>query len=378
LDLNAFCASSPVYIRAAGGVVATASGMVDAAAFGQALLGVDAKPVALRAQAAQVAPQVSRMASRFSQLAVLGAADCLRRLERAPASEVENEVENELENALDADTRIYLATGLGDVAHTDALYYGVMPPRSEMPPPARFATSGNNMAAFFVARHAGLASRNLTLSHAELSLECALELALSDFAAGAMRSALIGGVDETTLPRDFYTRRFHVGANQTIGEGSGWLLLDAVPEHGGVRALGAILGACVMPAPTTSDPKCLIDQVQRASQVFGVDALPTSRLVVLPGTGIAADELMALQREPGVTGPAWKCHDYLGWSGRFPTAAAVAIVAMFGPIVEHGRERLTCLHVNRDTSGRTGVIAFEVYRSSHTSSSSTRERSAAA
>jgi Beta-ketoacyl synthase, N-terminal domain len=356
MDVKASCASSPIYIRAAGGVVATASGVVDAAAFGQALLGVDAKPVALRAQAAQVAPQVSRMASRFSQLAVLGAADCLRRLERAPASEVEN--------TLDADTRIYLATGLGDVAHTDALYYGVMPPRSEMPPPARFATSGNNMAAFFVARQAGLASRNLTLSQAELSLECALELALSDFAAGAMRSALIGGVDETTLPREFYTRRFHVGMEQVIGEGSGWLLLDAVPGHGGVRALGAILGACVMPSPTTPDPKCLIDQVRRASQVFGVDALRTSRLVVLPGTGIAADELMALQREPGATGPAWKCHDYLGWSGRFPTAAAVAIVAMFGPIVEHGREGLTCLHVNRDTSGRTGVIAFEVYRSS--------------
>jgi hypothetical protein len=332
--------------------VAAASGMVDAAGFGKAPLCVDATPVALRALVAQVAPQVSRMASRFSQLAVLGAADCLRRLEGA------------LKNELDAATRIYLATGLGDVAHTDALYYGVMPPRSEMPPPARFATSGNNMAAFFVAQHAGLTSRNLTLSQAELSLECALELALSDFAVGAMRSALLGGVDETTLPREFYTRRFHVGADQVIGEGSGWLLLDAVPEHNGVRALGAILGACVMPVPAAPDPNGLIDQVQRASQVFAMDALRTSRLVVLPGTGIGADELMALQRELGATGPAWKCHDYLGWSGRFPTAAALGITAMFGPIVEHEREGLTCLHVNRDQSGRTGVIAFEVYRSS--------------
>jgi hypothetical protein len=85
----------------------------------------------------------------------------------------------------------------------------------------------------------------------------------------------------------------------------------------------------------------------------------------MPGTGIAADQLMALQRELGATGPAWKCHDYLGWSGRFPTAAAVGIAAMFGPIVEHRTEGLTCLHVNRDPSGRTGLIAFEVYPSSH-------------
>jgi hypothetical protein len=328
--------------------VGAASGMVDAAGFGRAPLCADAKPVALRAQVAQVAPQVSRLASRFSQLAVLGAANCLRRLEGA------------LDSELDADTRIYLATGLGDIAHADSLQHGVMPPLGEMPPPARFATSGNNMAAFFVARHAGLTSRNLTLSQAELSLECALELALSDFAAGAMRSALLGGVDETTLPRELYTRRFHVGIDQVIGEGSGWFLLDAAPGRNGVRALGAILGVSVMPPPTAGSCN-LIDQVRRASRSLAADELPPSRRVVLPGTGIAADELMALQRELEATGAAWTCRDYLGWSGRFPTAAAPGIAAMFSEVMEHGRERLTCLHLNRDSSGRTGVIAFEAY-----------------
>jgi hypothetical protein len=349
MDVGALRASAPVYIRAVGGIVATASGMVESAGFGAAPLREDAQPGALRAQVAKVSPQVSRMASRFSQIAVLGAVDCLRRLQGLPESD------------LDADTRIYVATGLGDVAHTDALYYGVMPPKSEMPPPARFATSGNNMAAFFVALHAGLASRNFTLSQKELSLECALELAMSDLAAGATHSALLGGVDETTLPREFYTRRFHVGMDQAIGEGSGWFLLDAAPDRNGVRALGAILGAGVMPSPAAPDANALVDQVRRASRIFAADGLAASRLVILPGTGIAADELMALQREMGATGPAWKCHDYLGWSGRFPTAAALGIAAMFGPVMEHEGESLNCLHVNRDTSGRTGVIAFEVY-----------------
>lgn len=337
----------PVYIRAAGGVVAAASGMVDAAGFGIAPMRADATPIALRTQVARVAPQVSRMASRFSQLAILGAADCLRREA----------------GALDADTRVYLATGLGDVANTDALYYGVMPPSCESPSPARFATSGNNIAAFFVAQHAGLTSRNLTLSHAELSLERALELALSDLAAGATRSALVGGVDETTLPREFYTRRFHVGADQVIGEGSGWLLLDTLAEHGGVRALGAILGACVMPAPAAPRPESLFDQIGRACRILALDETRWSHGVVLPGTGIATDELVALHRELGARRPAWRCHEYLGWSGRFPTAAAPGIVAMFGRPAEHGRDGLTGLHVNRDPRGRTGVIAFEVYSS---------------
>jgi hypothetical protein len=176
-----------------------------------------------------------------------------------------------------------------------------------------------------------------------------------------MRSALLGGVDETTLPREFYTRRFHVGMDQAIGEGSGWFLLDAAPDRNGVRALGAILGAGVIPSPAAPDANYLLDQVRQASRILAVDGLPASRLVVLPGTGIAAEELIALHREMQSARPAWKCHEYLDWSGRFPTAAALGIAAMFGQVREHKGETLTCLHVNRDTSGRTGMIAFEVY-----------------
>ena len=172
-----FRKQASAYVHAAGGVVATESGIVDADEFEAAPMGVDAEAGPLRALVAKAAPSVSRMASRFGQLAVLGAADCLRRLR----------------GNVDPATRIYLATGLGDVAHTDALYFGVMPPRSEMPPPARFATSGNNMAAFFVAQHAGITARNLTVSQDELSLECALGFALSDLASGAADAAFVGG-----------------------------------------------------------------------------------------------------------------------------------------------------------------------------------------
>jgi hypothetical protein len=172
---------------------------------------------------------------------------------------------------------------------------------------------------------------------------------------------LLGGVDETTLPRDFYTRRFHVGTDQYIGEGSGWLLLDALPERNDVRAMGAILGAWVMPAPCSTNPDGLIDHVRWASQAFSGDALQSSRLIVLPGTGIAEAESAALDHEPAAQTPGSVRRDYLGWTGRFPTAAALGIAAMFGANHEHQRDNLNCLHVNRDACGRTGMIAFEVY-----------------
>lgn len=316
-------------------------------------LAADAKPIALRKAVAQVAPEVSRMASRFSQLAALGAADCLRRLHGADAGHV-----GPSQPALAPDTRIYLATGLGDIAHTDALYFGVMSPKSEMPPPARFATSGNNMAAFFVAQHAGLASRNLTVSQAELSFESALELALSDLAAGAMSAALVGSADETTLPREFYTRRFDVGADQMIGEGSGWLLLDTAPRRDSGAAVGAIIDARVLPSRGTRDAARLVDQVWPLIARI-VCAPMSSPIVLLAGTGIPADEMIELQREADARAAGIVSEDYLRWTGRFPTAVAVVMAAMLSSGAQHGQKR-TCVHLNRDPQGRTGLVAFEM------------------
>lgn len=335
--------SSPVGILAAGGVAAAARSLSEPAAHPLALLEADAQPIPLRALVAEAAPQVSRMASRFSQLAALGAADCLRRLDRP----------------LPADTRVYLATGLGDVAQTDALYYGVMPPQSEMPPPARFATSGNNMAAFFVAQHAGLPARNITLSLAELSLECALEVALSDLAAGATSCALLGGVDETTLPREFYTRRFHVEFDQPIGEGSGWLVLGNSQQPGAGRALASLLGARIMPAPGGVDRGAWIEQTVRVVEAFAENLGARARLCLMTGTGVTAPERLALHRALRQCWPACECLDYLCWAGRFPTAAAVGIAAIACAGTLPADARRTFAHVNRDRSGRTGVIVVE-------------------
>lgn len=335
--------SMPVRIRAAGGVAAAARRVSDLQGDPHALLDADAQPIALRALVAEAAPQVSRMASRFSQLAALGAADCLRRLG----------------GPLAAETRVYLATGLGDVAHTDALYYGVMPPQGEMPPPARFATSGNNMAAFFVAQHAGLSSRNLTLACAELSFECALEIALADLAHGATHSALVGGVDETTLPREFYTRRFHVEPHHAIGEGSGWLVLDNSAEGAAGTVLGVLLGAQIVARPKEHGCDAWVDQIREMVESLVAYAGRSGELTLLIGTSVAIlerDALLAAVRERW---PGSDRLDYLKRTGRFPTAAAAGIAALLRGGDQSARPGKLFVHVNRDCAGRTGVIVFE-------------------
>ncbi len=333
-------ARMPIDLLAAGGVAAGARPLGEAAAISQRSLDADAQPVPLRALAAEAAPGVSRMASRFSQLAALGVADCLRSLGRP----------------LPPATRVYLATGLGDVAHTDALYYGVMPPRCEMPPPARFAASGNNMAAFFVAQHAGLGSRNLTLAQSELSFECALEIALSDLSAGATCTALVGGADETAFPREFYTRRFHVEAEHAIGEGSGWLVLGNSAAGESRPRLGSLLGARVMTAPAEREPSAWTDLTSEAVEQLAAGCDHSIGLSIAGGTRVTAAERDALI---GALRPRWPdCAgvDYLQWSGRFPTAAALFVAASVCARNGPRQARRVFAHVNRDGAGRTGLI----------------------
>jgi len=282
-----------------------------------------------------------------------------------------------LDNPPRPGTRLYVGTGLGDIGATDALYYSVMPPAGEAASPARFATSGNNMAAFFVAQYAQLTSRNLSVSQAQLSFECALDLALSDLSAGAADCALVGGVDETTLPREFYTRRFAVARDQPIGEGSGWLLLESGRidaeriDSGRIdaeridsgrtaanherAALGAIRGVRLLPPPLSSDAAPWADQVVAGMAELGLTHLASGTgLTLMAGCAVGAADLAVLAARL----PAAEYLDYLGYTGRYPTAAALGVAGLF---VRHWPRPRTCLHVNRDDSGRTGLVALEVY-----------------
>ena len=293
------------------------------------ILSDDAAPVPLRDLGRSLGVEMPRLASRFAELAVIGARLCLNEAEPAPPTS----------------TRVYLATGLGDVARTDALYYEVMPPKSELPSPAYFATSGNNIAGFFVAQQAGFVSRNLTVSLAELSLERALMLAGSDLMAGACSHALVGAVDETTAPREFYVRRFPLAHDRVFGEGSAWMLLSATP---GPNAIGTINDVQMIAAqPVDSNWATHIADYARTHNIT----------TLMPGCGIGADGRALLQQSLA----PWPLREYLPMSGCYPTAVGLGMNAWVrsrdgdnGGASAPGNNR--ALFINRDARGRTALV----------------------
>lgn len=315
-----------VYIHAAGGIGAQATPI--GAGHTAKEQGADAQPVSLRAVTSAMGISLPRLASRFAALAVAGAGQCTSRL-AAP---------------LAPGTPVYLASGLGDVARTDALYYEVMPPRGEMASPAQFATSGNNMGAFFVAQQLGLVSRNVTLSQGDLSFEYALQLALDDLAAGVAAAALVGGVDETTLPREFYVRRYPPSAGAWIGEGSAWLALGTAQTG----AVGEILGVSFAPTARGDDVR---EWARGATATVRTLIDISAPATLLPGTRISPAQIAALSEQL----PAFDVFDYRRSTGCLPTAAALAVV---GTLVGTPPGSRPIVHVNCDARGRTGILLW--------------------
>lgn len=318
-----------VYIHACGGIGPDGRIWQDDAV--GTLQQADAAPIALKSLLKARSIVVPRVASRFAELAALGAHACLQRL-HAP---------------LDAATRLYLASGLGDVARTDALYYQVMPPRSEVASPAHFATSGNNMAGFFVAQYAGLRARNLTICADSLSLEQALLRACSDLRHLAAPCAFVGSVDETTVPREFYVRRFALREHEHIGEASGWFVLRTASEG----AIGELLDVRVWPTRSGALEDASVMQI--ADRI--IDAVPASSLqnaTLLAGCRLASFDARRLAQRAGVT----LAPDYLSRTGMFPTAISLAMIDVL-----NAPGATTIIHVNRDDAGRTGMVVLRAY-----------------
>ena len=308
------------YLHAAGGIGPNGDPDLDLFDPSRAPLAADASPVSLRALAKQLNTQTPRLVTRYVELAVLGARQIKRPL--APS------------------TRLYVATGMGEIVTVDALYHQIVPPANGMIMPAKFASSGNNMAAFFVARQMGLMARNMTLSQEELSFEQILRIVVDDLAAGAMPAALVGAIDESALPRDFYLSHFPFAREHCIGEGSAWLVL----ESDGVGATGELLDATIF-APNADRLDC-IDDVRRI--------VPDDPMIVMPGCRSTPEEIDSLIQRIG----AATHHPYLPYTGYYPTAVGLAMV---GTSRTKWPSTTTFLHWNRDEFGRIGRLIWRIH-----------------
>lgn len=155
-----------------------------------------------------------RRTSRFTELALLGAATCLEAFE----------------GTVPMQCSVYLGTGQGPVADTAELMRQIQV--DGLPPlPISFINVSSNTGGFEIAGMLGLAGRNACISRGAGSFEAALELARADLAAGRVPMALAGGVDECVWPPAEHRRRLGVAPEATLAEGSHWLLL--APEGDG-------------------------------------------------------------------------------------------------------------------------------------------------
>ncbi len=310
------------YLHAAGGMGPNGDLDLDLFDPSRAPLTADASPISLRALAKQLNTQTPRLVTRYVELAVLGAQQIKRPL--APS------------------TRLYVATGMGEIVTVDALYHQIVPPQSEMIMPAKFASSGNNMAAFFVARQMGFMARNMTLSQEELSFEQTLRIVVDDLGADAMRSALVGAIDEAATPRAFYLSHFPFAREHCIGEGSAWVVLESQASG----AIGELLDATV--CPLNADQHDCINAIR--------SIVPDEPIIVMPGFRLTAAEIEALKQCIGAATHL----AYLQYTGYYPTAVGLAMVGTFR---KKWPSTTTFVHWNRDEFGRMGRLIWRVYGS---------------
>jgi len=255
-----------------------------------------------------------RRVNRFILLSLLGALQCI---DRQP---------------LEAATAVYLTTEDGNLGETADVLDEIYTSRT-LPRPFGFINTMSNTAAFYLARNLGIRGRNITVSSRHLSFERGLELLKTDFACGAEQSALIGGVDESSLAR--MNREEPAGRGWRTVDGSGWLYVKSEKE-GACAAFTQILSF-------RDGPSCT--RWIRERERSPVD-------VVSFGAMIGDDEAAAFRE---ILRPAAE-FDYLGEYGYSGSATACG-VSLFVRLFQ----AKTLLHLNKDQRGSYAVIELERY-----------------
>ena len=278
----------------------------------------DPQPVDLKALVKAAAGAPLRQASHFVELAVIGSQLCLKRLP-TPAPE---------------DTAVYLGSGFAETRKNEEVFKQVMPPGPGTASPFDFINTANNMAAFYTARLANFRARNLTITQEEFSFEWALSLALSDLRAGDYAQALVGGVDEHTLPRAHHLRRIALRDDQPIGEGSGWLSLSISAD----QVLGEVLSVEAFTG-TESVTTLVCNAVNRWRQ-------KQEPILLLPGFRLTSEDTdVLMQTLPGATLDAYNAR-----CGAYPAAAAFGLATA---IEETSVPPGLIVHANRNVVGHS-------------------------
>jgi len=161
----------------------------------------------------QVCSERPRRVDRFIELALLGSGLCARGRQLKPGC------------------GIYLGSGFGPMGSNAAVQEQLLRDQ-ECPKPFDFMNILGASAGFHVVKNLKLAGQNLFISRRGASLEAALAVVQADMQLGIVSQALLGVVEEATLPLDQHRQRQGLLPDTPVAEGSHWLLLEKYADGG--------------------------------------------------------------------------------------------------------------------------------------------------
>ncbi len=269
----------------------------------------DLKPLVTQALGKPV-----RRIGRFIQLALIGAARCIN------------------DTPLSPETPMWLASGAGDMNVTVDVLERICRDK-QSPKPLAFINTVSNAACFYVANRFGLTGLTTFVSRRGVPLQLALQAAMTEALLHDGPGALVGGVDEASLPLDLHRRRLGLAKDTPAGEGSWWFRFgppvnaDALPD----TAMGALVDVRMF---ATQDD--VTDWI-----VASIDTHDDGQLVVNHVPNSADD--------PGPNAPTA--------AGRYDVMAGAAIAAALEDPDLQGK---TYLHVDRDPGGAWCVMEWQM------------------
>ncbi len=255
-----------------------------------------------------------RRVNRFILLALIGARQCIH------------------DRSIAGDTAVYLTTEYGNLGDTVVVLDEIYTVHS-LPKPFSFINTMSNTAAFYLAQNLGIRGRSLTVSSQNLSFERGIDLLMTDWSSCSVTSALIGGVDVSSLSETGGEDRNARGWQMV--DGSGWFYVRTERE-----------GACgaFRENRTFQDgANCLKWIRDRKESIEDLVAFGPSI-----GEKEAADWRTALRSTAEF--------DYLGQYGYCGSAAACGI----GMFLKSFRGR-SLLHIDRNQRGNYAVIEVEAF-----------------
>lgn len=179
--------------------ILAASHYVHGVADGAALPSLDARLNA-------VSRERFRRIDRFIALAVMGSAECAAKRELAD------------------DCGLYLSSGVGPVGSNTQVQEQLCRDHL-LPKPFHFVNTLGSAAGHYVAKNLGLRGQNLFISRRGDAFQAALSVACADLQLGVVSQALVGAVEECTLPLEDHRRRQGLAGDVALAEGSHWILV---------------------------------------------------------------------------------------------------------------------------------------------------------